>query len=136
MTLEELQQQVNDDLPVRPDNLEGAALDNMKLYSKYLTMLSGLKLEMKRALSHLNEVKTSQFKYYSGKDHENVFEFVLSATEIKQFMAGDAAIIKAEMKLELVRAKVELLEESIKAIRDRGFTIKNVIDLRKLEAGY
>ena len=136
MTLEEIQQQVTEDLPVRPDNLEGAALDNMKLYSKYLTMLSGLKLEMRRALSNLNEVKTQQFKYYSGKDHEKVFEFVLSATEIKQFMSGDAAIIKAEMKLELVRAKVELLEETLKAIRDRGFTIKNVIDLRKLEAGY
>lgn len=136
MTLEELEQQVQDDLPIKPDNLEGAALDNMKLYSKYLTLLSRHKLEMKRAIIALNEVKTSQYQYYSGRDHERVFEFVLSASEIKQFMSGDTAVNKAELKLELVRSKVELIEETLRAIKDRGFTIKNIIDLRKLEAGY
>lgn len=135
MTLDELQAMINNDLPIKPSDIESSAIDNMKLYSKYLSYLGSLKMEFRKVLTRYNRVKLDRFKYYTGRDPENVFEFVLSSTEIKQYIQGDAELSKHEANLELTRVKVELIEETIKAIRDRGFTIKNIIELRKLESG-
>lgn len=135
MRLEELQKMVADDLPIKPSDIESSAIDNMKLYSKYLGMLGSMKMGFRKAMNRYNTIKLERYKYYTGRDSENVFEFVLTPTELKQFIQGDAELCKCESELDLVRVKVELIEETLKAIRDRGFTIKNIIELRKLESG-
>lgn len=135
MTLEELKKMIADDLPIQPSDIESSAIDNMKLYSKYLNLLGSMKMDFRKVMNEYNTIKTERYKYYTGRDPENVFEFVLSPTEVKQFIAGDSQLCRAEAKLDLVRIKVEMIEDAIKAVRDRGFTIKNIIELRKLEAG-
>lgn len=135
MTLEELRKMIDDDLPIKPSDIESSAIDNMKLYSKYLSLLGSIKMEFRKELNRYNTTKLDRYKYYTGRDSENVFEFVLTPTELKQFIQGDATLSKHDLRLELIRVKVELIEETLKAVRDRGFTIKNIIELRKLESG-
>lgn len=132
----DLREMIEQDLPVDTKDLERSAVKNMDLYAKYMSLHSHFKLELRKALNHFNTVKTDKYRYYSGKDHKKVFEFTLAPAEIKQFLSGDRELQKAESELEITRIKVELVEDALKAIRDRGFTIKNIIELRRMEAGY
>ncbi|CAL9958477.1 hypothetical protein VPHD479_0034 [Vibrio phage D479] len=135
MKLEDLKAELANDLKLDVANLQTATHRVPILVGKWLNYRAQAKSMLAKAERDLNTVRRNQFLYYIGKHPEMVSDMLVEKSEIKIVLAGDPEVMKSELMMAHVKNVLAHIEDSIKAIRDLGFTVKNIIDLRKLEAG-
>lgn len=135
MNLDLLREESKEDLAVDKLRIEESAANNPMLYGKWLDYLMQGKYDRLRINNQLKRISMDRLLYYTGKHEKDVSPTVYDRQELKTVMAADTAVMKANTELELCELKIQLCEETLKAINSRQFTIKNIIDVRKLEAG-
>jgi len=60
---------------------------------------------------------------------------VFTPTELKTVIAGDEEILKTQQQIQNNEIRIELCKNAMDAIKQRGFSIRAIVDLRKLESG-
>ena len=136
MTLEELQNELENDLVIDQTKLQYEAANNPVLYGKWVRKHSACR---KKILS-LETVKKQNLKrrldYYTGRgDVGEVCMDQYERSEMKTVLSADKDILSVDTKIQYWNILLEFCSNSMDIIKSRGFSIKHIIDLRQFEAG-
>lgn len=143
MLLDEIHIQWETDTDMNPAELAEEARKLPKLHAKYYryyTHEHGIKRKLEHDLKRLIVLRT---EWYDGSMAEEDLKELgwlpcLKRTPksySKDLLDGDPLIIKVKLKIGDQSEKVELLENIIKSINNRGFLIKSMIDWAKFTSG-
>ena len=116
------------------------------IHSKYLELLSTVKLQLKRAELNQKTLLKQKWLYYNGKmDQETVVELgwgpdrfnglKILKGELDYYYDSDPEIQKSEEKIQYYKATIETLTEILNNITWRHQTIKNMIEWKKFQSG-
>jgi hypothetical protein len=123
-------------------NLVGEALRSPKLHGKYYRIFVAEKqraLEL-AAIVKITKLRKSEF-YTMGPDSDTPESWKLpdfgrvAKAEVSKYLEADQDIIRIETKYQMQVEKVKLVESIINSLRDRGYAIRNAIDMIKFQQG-
>lgn len=133
------------------DSVIGPKLDEASrvtpnLHSKYLTLLSETKLQLKRAEFSQKSLLKDKWLYYNGKmSQEDMLEkgwepdpfngLKILKGELDYYYDSDPEIQKSEEKIQYYKTVIDTLEEIINTLRWRHQTIGNMIKWKQFESG-
>ena len=143
MNIDEIRKMVADDILMDKSELDIESIKTPQLHNKYLVFHTDEKLVLGKMQSDLNVLKRDKWLYYTGKmseeDLENrnwePFNLNILKTDIEKFMDSDNDIIKMTNKILLQKEKVNYLENVIKIINNRQWSIRSIIDWIKFTHG-
>ena len=143
MTLDELRAMIKRDLTMDQSELDIESMKTPQLHNKYLILYMDEKLILGKYESDLNILKKEKWLYYTGKmsqeelDERNwePFDLVVLKTDIDKFLNSDEDIIKISNKILFQREKVNYLENVVKIVNNRQWSIRSVIDWIKFTNG-
>ena len=127
---------------IDPDNLHEESLKISQLHSKYYTIYNTISLLKEKALDTYSKVRLERYNYYTGKASvevyvEEPFPYKVRDKEaLQRHMDADERISKIEMKIKYYDVMLKFLEEVIKMISNRNYSIKNAIDWHKFVSGF
>jgi hypothetical protein len=142
MKLSELYEMIAEDFPVDKTNLGDESLKTAKMFSKYIRIWSEEKLILEKLKNNRKSLCTTKREYYSGAAPASVykekpFDLKLKTdTIIQKYVDSDPDVTKYDEQIIIQMNKVEVLDNCLKEIKTRGYSIKNAIDMLKFEAGY
>jgi hypothetical protein len=143
MKLEEIHDMWSQDCEIDRTELGHESLRLIKLHSKYLRMFSEENMLLKKMEEERKEYVKLKYDYYRGIIAEedlkeqgwNPFPLNILKSDVPMYIDSDKDIIKLNLKVALQNEKVDVLEAIIKAIKDRGYQIKNAIEYEKFKVG-
>ena len=142
MNLDEIQEMWQRDSVIDPDNLHDESLKIPQLHAKYYTVYNTITLLREKARETYNRVRLERYNYYTGKAPAEVyveepFPYKVREKEaIQRYMDADERLSKIDLKIRYYDIMLKFLEEVIKMITNRNYSIKNAIDFMRFTAGY
>lgn len=143
MDLEDLKNNITKDSQVDSTELGNEALKIPQIHGKYLNLLSDFKLLLTKNQNDYAIQKLRKWKILTGKAskeeleawNEEPFDLDILKTDVEKFIEGDEKLIKMKSKIAVLEVKVKIVEEFLKALNNRNFTIKSAIDWQKMMNG-
>jgi len=143
MKLEEIHAEWSKDSKINPLDLANESLNTPKLHGKYLQILSGERLKLKKLREEKKSLSLTKTEYFLGrlsKDELNQlgwepFYLKLLKQDVPTYLEADKEIVRLNLTIGMQEEKVDVLQDIIKTIGNRGFQIKNYIDWKKFENG-
>lgn len=144
MKLTELQAEWEKDSKIDQTNLGNEAANTPKLHSKYITLLSNAKLNLRKAESDYNNLRRMKFRYYRGEMTKAELEEAgwdqwqgvkPLKNEMDEFLLCDADLNRITDKLEYHKTVLYFLEQVIRSLNSRTWDIKNSIEWTKFTNG-
>ena len=143
MNIESLRTMVQSDLKIDESNLHTESIKTPQLHNKYLVFYQNSKLELEKLELEEKILKKDKWLYYTGKigqdDLESYgwepFDYNILKTDVPMFIDADKDIQKIRAKNSLQRMLVDYLENVIKIITGRQWSIKSAIEWIKFTQG-
>jgi len=144
MKLTELQDEWERDAPIDITNLGKEASRVPILHSKYVTLLSRSKLQLRKAESDYLNTRRKKYKYYRGEmtreelEHEGWTQFQGNKplkNEMDEFLACDEDLIYLQDKVEYFKTVQFTLEQILRSINSRTWDVKSSIEWTKFTNG-
>ena len=143
MNIDDIHVEWEEDTDINPGDLTNEARKIPKLHAKYYryyTFEHSVKRKLEADLKRLNVLRT---EWYDGSMAEEDLKELGWQPNLKRIpkgyakdvLNGDSLIIKMKLKIGDQAEKVELLENIIKSINNRGFLIKSMIDFERFRTG-
>ena len=140
MTLEELQAEADKDLVIDDTELDTESLKTPILHNKYLQYYNKFNLLLKKSQWEERTLNREKWEYYTGKSDPSVYKE--KPFDLKVLKADDHIYINSDEDLQKIQAKVvyqeaivNYLEQILRMINNRSFTIKNAIEWRRFTSG-
>jgi len=114
------------------------------MHSKYLRLLTSLKSELIDYDIKLNEMREARKLYFQGKmGKEDLkkygweqYQFASATkTEAEKKAESSPEVIKIKRTYCKIQVAIETLTEILKGVTSRGYYIRNMIDMKKFNAG-
>ena len=145
MNLEDILKDWEDDCQIG-HRLDKASHDTPQLHGKYLNYLTQAKLILKRAEASQATLLKKKFLWYNGKlpkedidnlgwSHDPFDGLKMMKTDLSYYYESDKELQASEAKIVYYRTMIETLKEMVDMLKWRSNTIKNIIEIRKFEAG-
>ena len=140
MTLEELQAQADKDLIIDDTELDTESLKTPILHNKYLQYYNKFNLLLKKSQWEERTLQREKWEYYTGKSDPEVykqkpFDLKVLKNDVHIYINSDEDIQKIQAKIEYQSAIVSYLEQILRILNNRSFTIKNAIEWRRFTSG-
>ena len=143
MNIESLRTMVQLDLKIDESNLHTESIKTPQLHNKYLVFYQNSKLELQKLELEEKILKRDKWLYYTGKmgqdDLESYgwepFDYNILKTDVPMFIDADKDIQKIRAKNSLQKMLVDYLEDVIKIITGRQWSIKSAIEWIKFTQG-
>ena len=140
MTLEELQSQADKDLVIDDTELDTESLKTPILHNKYLQYYNKFNLLLKKSQWEERTLQREKWEYYTGKSDPSVykekpFDLKVLKNDVHIYINADEDIQKIQAKIIYQEAIVNYLEQILRMINNRSFTIKNAIEWRRFTSG-
>lgn len=143
MKLEEIHEQWAEDCSLPVALLEKSISAVPIMHSKYLRYMSTEKLTLKKLEEDRKVLVKLKYDYFQGMLPEEdlkeqgwePFRQKILKSDIGMHIDADPDIIKMNLKIAAQQEKVDVLEQIIKHIGNRGFLIKSIIDWEKFKVG-
>ena len=140
MTLEELQAEADKDLVIDDTELDTESLKTPILHNKYLQYYNKFNLLLKRSQWEERTLQREKWEYYTGKSDPSVykekpFDLKVLKNDVHIYINADEDIQKVQAKIVYQEAIVNYLEQILRMINNRSFTIKNAIEWRRFTSG-
>ena len=141
MKIEELEKNIEKDCKINNDDLENEALKIISLHGKYIQFLSKEKVVLQIKSKKIRKLYIMLREYYLGQASTDIykrkgpFNLKLQKNELDNYIKSDDEYQELEDSLKLSELKIELIEEMIKNLNKRNFSIKNYIELKKFSNG-
>ena len=140
MTLEELQAQADKDLVIDDTELDTESLKTPILHNKYLQYYNKFNLLLKKSQWEERTLQREKWQYYTGKSDPEVykqkpFDLKVLKNDVHIYINSDEDIQKIQAKIEYQSAIVSYLEQILRILNNRSFTIKNAIEWRRFTSG-
>ncbi len=144
MKLTDLQEEWQKDSRINETNLGSEAARVPTLHAKYLTYLSKVKLQLRKAESDYLNTRRKKYKYFRGEmsiqelDDEGWDQYQGNKplkNEMEEFLACDENLIELQDKVEYFKTVLYTLEQIIRSINSRTWDIKSSIEWTKFTNG-
>ena len=143
MNLENLKELITKDSQIDSTELGIESLKIPQIHSKYLTILSDVKLLLTKQNNDLAILKLRKWKIYTGKAskeeleawNEDPCDFTLLKSDVEQFVEADPKVIELKSKVAVTEVKLRIVEDFLKSLNNRNFMIKSAIDWQKMMNG-
>ena len=141
MSIDEIVDLAEQDLSIQHDEDLGIqASQQPKLFSKYTRLLKQETLELKKLKIQADKLQSELWLYYTGKADPEVYverpmdnRFLKS--EVKEAIASDGLWVKHKVIMMVQEERVDLLERITQQIKDRGWSIKTILDWKRFISG-
>jgi hypothetical protein len=143
MILDELKNEVQRDLKLDDTELDSEALKNPLIHGKYIKQLFDGKLVKSKRLSEMKMLRRDLWLFYSGKASDEEYQkyphfdpnMKILKQDINMWIEADERFQELQLKIDLIDAKIEYINNAIKGVNDRGWAIKNAIEWRRFING-
>ncbi|OUX33340.1 MAG: hypothetical protein CBE28_00595 [Pelagibacteraceae bacterium TMED268] len=140
MTLDELQAEADKDLVIDDTELDTESLRTPILHNKYLQYYNKFNLLLKKSQWEERTLQREKWEYYTGKSDPEVykekpFDLKVLKNDVPIYINADEDIQKIQAKIIYQEAIVNYLEQILRMINNRSFTIKNAIEWRRFTSG-
>ena len=144
MKLSEIQEEWKVDSKINELELGREAVKVATLHSKYLTLLSNIKLQLRKAESDYNNMRRVKYKYYRGElsreelEKLNLEQYLGNKplkNEMDEFMLCDEDLNLLTDKIEYYKTVVYTLEQILRSLNSRTWDIKSAIEWNKFTNG-
>jgi len=140
MTLDEIQAQADKDLVIDDTELDTESLKTPILHNKYLQLFNKFNLLLKKSQWEERTVQREKWEYYTGKSDPAVykdkpFDLKVLKNDVHIYINADEDIQKIQAKVVYQEAIVNYLEQVLRILNNRSFTIKNAIEWRRFTSG-
>ena len=140
MNLEELQAEADKDLVIDDTELDTESLKTPILHNKYLQYYNKFNLLLKKTQWEERTLNREKWEYYTGKSDPSVykekpFDLKVLKADVHIYINSDDELQKIQAKVVYQEAIVYYLEQILKIINNRSFTIKNAIEWRRFTSG-
>ena len=131
------------DLKMDETELEIESMKTPQIHNKYLIIFTDEKLIFGKMKSDMYRLKKDKWLYYTGKMSQEeldeygwgTFDLNILKSDIDKFLDADEDIIKLSNRILLQKEKVDYLENIIKIINNRQWSIRSAIDWLKFTSG-
>jgi|TARA_R110001592_G_scaffold44499_1_gene143080 hypothetical protein len=140
MTLDEIQAQADKDLVIDDTELDTESLRTPILHNKYLQYYTKFNLLLKKSQWEEKTIQREKWEYYTGKSDPEVykikpFDLKVLKADVHYYINADVDLQQIQAKMEYQSAIVHYLEQVLRMINNRSFTIKNAIEWRRFTSG-
>jgi len=144
MKLGEIQTEWKNDSKINQLELGDEAVRTATLHAKYLTVLSNVKLQLRKAESDYNNMRRLKYRYYRGEltqselEKLNLEQYMGTKplkNEMEEFMSCDVDLNMLTDKIEYYKTVVYTLEQILRSINSRTWDIKSAIEWNKFTNG-
>jgi len=140
MNLEELQAEADKDLVIDDTELDTESLKTPILHNKYLQYYNKFNLLLKKTQWEERTLNREKWEYYTGKSDPSVykekpFDLKVLKADVHIYINSDDELQKIQAKVVYQEAIVNYLEQILRIINNRSFTIKNAIEWRRFTSG-
>jgi len=114
------------------------------LHAKYLTYLSKVKLQLRKAESDYYNTRRLKYRYYRGEMTQSELESngweqwqgnKPLKNEMDEFLQCDQHLVELEDKVEYFKTVIYTLEQILRSINSRTWDIKTAVDYMKFSNG-
>ena len=144
MKLGEIQTEWKNDSKINQLELGDEAVRTATLHAKYLTVLSNVKLQLRKAESDYNNMRRLKYRYYRGELTQSELEKINLPqymgnkplkNEMDEFLSCDEDLNMLTHKIEYYKTVVFTLEQILRSINSRTWDIKSAIQWNKFTNG-
>lgn len=144
MKLSDIQDEWTKDSAIDETNLGRESIRVPTLHAKYLTFLSKVKLQLRKAESDYYNTRRKKYRYYRGEmSHEELAEEGWPQfqgnkplkNEMDEFLQCDSDLIVLQDKVEYFKTVIFTLEQIIRSINSRTWDIKTAVEWTKFTNG-
>ncbi len=144
MKLQDMQDEWEQDCSLDQNHLDNESARSPSLHAKWVRRLNEARLRKIKAYYDMKELRGHKFRYYRGEmtkaelaDHGwSQYQGTKPLkSEMEELLETDKDMIDMKIKLEYLETTYSFLEEVMKAIRSRDWTIRNAIEWKKFIAG-
>ena len=119
-----------------PELLANDSLETPRLHAKYLHLYNEFKLMLSDAEVKAKKLLREKWEYYSGKAPSKVyaekpFDLKLLKTDVHMYIESDEELCRARQKIDYLETCINSIDRILKEIHNRGFAIKNTIEIVK-----
>lgn len=144
MKLSDIQDEWTKDSTIDETNLGRESIRVPTLHAKYLTFLSKVKLQLRKAESDYYNTRRKKYRYYRGEmsqaelAEEGWPQFQGNKplkNEMDEFLQCDSDLIVLQDKVEYFKTVIFTLEQIIRSINSRTWDIKTAVEWSKFTNG-
>ena len=119
-----------------PELLANDSMETPRLHAKYLQLYNEFKLMLSDAQTKYNKLYKEKWLYYNGKAPASVyaekpFDLKVLKGDIDMFIDSDDEVCRAKQKIDYLETCINSIDRILKEIHNRGFAIKNTIEIVK-----
>lgn len=134
---------IQKDLQIKDAELDTESLRIPQLHNKYLNLLHDEKLMLQALRVKRKMLLRDKWEYYTGKMDEDTlkkkgwepFNLKILKQDVDMYIESDSDMIAVESKVFLQQERVEFLQETVKAINNLQWHIRDAIAWRKFING-
>lgn len=134
MDINELRDLLDADVKIDSTKLQYEASNNPTIYAKWLRIYSEAKREIVGLEAKRKKAMKNRLDFYTNRS-DNWCNVEYDKSELKVVMASDDDILPLDTKIAYYQMILDFASKALDIIKSRGFAIKNMIELRSLEAG-
>lgn len=143
MKLDEIQLMWERDSQIDRTELGEESLRIPQLHSKYLKVFSQERLALRKMEGDYKRLFRDKFEWYAGTISQELLNeynwepnpLKILRTDIPMHLEADRELNNADLRIEMQKEKVEVVEAIIKSLTTRGFNIKSAIEWEKFKMG-
>lgn len=141
MNLETIQEMWEADSRIDMDNLHDESVKIPQLHQKYYTLYTTIKLLRTKSNDTLSKTRLERYNFYSGKAPAEAYVEEPFAYKVRDkesmtlHLNADEKLSKIKLKVDYYDVMINLLEDILKMVHNRGYQIKNSIDFLKFQSG-
>ena len=119
-----------------PELLANDSMETPKLHAKYLQLYNEFKLMLSDAETKYSKLYKEKWLYYNGKAPSSVyrekpFDLKVLKGDLDMFIDSDDDVCRAKQKIDYLETCINSIDRILKEIHNRGFAIKNTIEIVK-----
>lgn len=144
MKLTDIQEEWVKDSSIDETNLGRESIRVPTLHAKYLTYLSKVKLQLRKAESDYYNTRRLKYRYYRGEmsreelaalEWEQFQGNKPLKNEMDEFLQCDSDLIELQDKVEYFKTVIYTLEQVLRSINSRTWDIKTAVEFMKFTNG-
>lgn len=138
---EKIREDIKIDSKIDNLHLFEESLRQTQLHAKWFDLLAQTKREYRKIKANQQKAYLTLWKYYQGKTSPEfnakfgIMNEKILKSDVEKYIEADDAWLKIKEVVQNQFALVELIENMLENIKQRGFAIKHAIEYKKFEAG-
>jgi hypothetical protein len=143
LKFDKIRDEARDDLQYDQTDLAGESARIPYIHNKWMKILTNEKMVLKQYNFELAKLRRIKWEYYTGKTTRQElqdrgwepFPLKILKQDLDKYLDADEDLHALEMKRDHQKSKVEFVEETVKQINQRQWSIRNMIEWFKFTNG-